>query len=53
LPLNERAALLSPGVVARCPQCDKLLMVTVDRRGMACVELRRLTSLEEPPAALL
>jgi hypothetical protein len=52
-PLAEVAVyLLTPGVVARCPRCDKLLMVIVDRRGMACVELAGFTSLEEPPATL-
>jgi Family of unknown function (DUF6510) len=51
-PLAEVAVyLLTPGVVARCPQCDKLLMVIVDRRGMACVELAGFASLQEPPAA--
>jgi hypothetical protein len=40
-------------VVARCPQCDKLLMVIVDRRGMACVELAGFASLEEPEASNL
>jgi hypothetical protein len=52
-PLAEVAVyLLTPGVVARCPDCDKLLMVIVDRRGMACVELAGLASLEQPPATL-
>ena len=52
-PLAEVAVyLLTPGVVARCPNCDKLLMVIVDRRGMACVELAGFASLEEPPATL-
>ena len=40
--------LLRPGVVARCPQCDQLLMVIVDRRGTACIELAGFASLEEP-----
>jgi hypothetical protein len=39
---------VAPGVVARCPRCDKLLMVIVDRRGMACVELAGFASVEEP-----
>ena len=52
-PLAELAVyLVAPGVVARCPQCDRLLVVIVDRRGMACVELAGFASLEEPPAAL-
>ena len=48
-PLAEVAVyLVTPGVVARCPHCDELLMVIVDRRGMACVELAGFSSLEEP-----
>lgn len=47
-PLAEVAVyLLSPGVVARCPQCDNLLIVIVVRHGVACVELAGLASLEE------
>lgn len=42
---------VSPGVVARCPQCSAVLMVIVDRRGMACVELAGFASLEQPPVA--
>src|SRR4051812_27289494 len=48
-PLAEVAVyLVRPGVVARCPRCEALLMVIVDRRGMACVELAGFASLEEP-----
>lgn len=51
-PLAEVAVhLVRPGVVARCPQCDNLLIVIVDRRGVACVELAGFASLEEPRAA--
>ena len=47
-PLAEVAVyLVAPGVVARCPRCDQLLMVIVQRRGMACVELAGFASLEE------
>ncbi len=47
-PLAEVAVyLMSPGVVARCPQCSVLLMVIVDRRGMACVELVGLASVQD------
>jgi hypothetical protein len=53
-PLAEVAVyLVTPGVVARCPHCDNLLIVIVDRHGMACVGLDGLASLEEPPAAAL
>jgi hypothetical protein len=52
-PLAEVAVfLITPGVVARCPKCDNLLIVIVDRRGTACVELAGFAALEEPAAAL-
>ena len=45
-PLAEVAVyLMAPGVVARCPTCTALLMVIVERRGMACLELDGLASL--------
>jgi hypothetical protein len=48
-PLAEVAVyLVTPGVVARCPRCDALLIVIVDRRGMACLELAGFSSLEQP-----
>ncbi len=48
-PLAEVAVyVLTPGVVARCPHCDRVLMVIVDRRGLACVELGGFASIEEP-----
>jgi hypothetical protein len=51
--LAEVAVYLpAPGVVARCPQCDNLLIVIVDRRGMACVDLGGFAALEEPPSTL-
>jgi hypothetical protein len=40
--------LVEPGVVARCPHCDMLLIVIVERRGMACIELAGFASLQEP-----
>jgi hypothetical protein len=50
-PLAEVAVyLLEPGVVARCAHCDQLLILIVDRRGMACVDLAGLASLNEPAA---
>lgn len=33
-----------PGVVARCPECEQLLMVIVQRRGVACVDVSGFTS---------
>ena len=50
-PLAEVAVYaVVPGVVARCPRCEQLLMVIVARRGLACVELAGFASLEEPGA---
>ncbi len=49
-PLAEVAVYLrAPGVVARCPTCEALLMVIVERRGTACVELAGFASLERLP----
>jgi hypothetical protein len=39
--------LPAPGIVARCPHCDGVLMVVVDRRGTACADLSGLATLEE------
>jgi Family of unknown function (DUF6510) len=39
-----------PGVVARCPTCENLLMVIVNRRGTACVDLMGFASVQEPRA---
>ena len=48
-PLAELAVYtVTPGVVARCPRCDTLLLVIVDRRGMACVDLEGFASLKMP-----
>lgn len=41
-----RVYLQAPGTVARCPTCDSVVMVLVDVRGIACVDLRGLASLE-------
>lgn len=36
----------APGTVARCRSCKSVLMVLVTVRGITCVDLRGLTSLE-------
>ncbi|HEY2296126.1 MAG TPA: DUF6510 family protein [Jatrophihabitans sp.] len=42
-----------PGIVARCWQCESVVMVIVDRRGVACVDLMGLASFEQAsPSAL-
>jgi Family of unknown function (DUF6510) len=38
--------LRAPGTVARCRSCDNVLMVLVNVRGTACVDLRGLATLE-------
>lgn len=49
-PLAEVAVYLAgdPGVVARCPTCAYLLVVIVDRRGTACVDVTGFASMEQP-----
>ena len=36
-----------PGIVARCPRCDNVLMVIVERRGTRCLDMAGLASLEQ------
>jgi hypothetical protein len=38
--------LRGPGTVARCRTCESVVLVVVDRRGIACVDLRGLEVLE-------
>jgi hypothetical protein len=46
-PMAELMVYLpAPGTVARCRSCESIVMVVVDRRGMACVDLRGLARLE-------
>jgi hypothetical protein len=37
--------LRAPGTVVRCRSCESVVMVLVDRRGIACVDLRGLARL--------
>jgi hypothetical protein len=47
--LAELAVYLrGPGVVARCRHCDNLVMVIVEVRGISCVDIPGLVSLEQP-----
>jgi hypothetical protein len=41
------AYLRGPGTVARCRTCTKVVMVLVEVRGIACVDLRGLARLEQ------
>ena len=38
--------LRAPGTVVRCRSCESVLMVLVEVRGITCVDLRGLASLE-------
>jgi hypothetical protein len=38
--------LQAPGMVARCRNCENVLVVIVDRRGVKCVDLRGVATLE-------
>jgi hypothetical protein len=38
-----------PGVVARCPTCHGLLLVVVEVRGVRCVDMSGVESLEPAP----
>jgi hypothetical protein len=38
--------LRAPGTVVRCRTCNSVLMVIVQARGFACMDLRGLASLE-------
>jgi phage FluMu protein Com len=38
--------LRAPGVVVRCRSCSEVLMVFVERRGIACVDARGLARLD-------
>jgi phage FluMu protein Com len=38
--------LRAPGVVVRCRNCSEVLMVLVDKRGIACVDARGLARLD-------
>jgi Family of unknown function (DUF6510) len=40
--------LQAPGTVGRCRTCESVVMVVVERRGINCVDLRGLASLEHP-----
>ena len=42
--------LRAPGTVARCRSCDSVLIVLVTVRGITCVDLRGMASLEPAPA---
>ena len=44
--------LRAPGTVVRCRSCRGILMVLVDVRGVACVDLRGLAALEPAPASI-
>lgn len=48
-PLGELTAYLqAPGVVARCRRCEQVMLVVVEIRGFACVDLMGMAALERP-----
>jgi hypothetical protein len=47
-PLGELAVYLqAPGVVARCSNCENVMMVIVEIRGIRCVDLQGIAKLEK------
>lgn len=47
-PLAELAVYpRAPGVVARCGGCDNIMMVTVEIRGIRCVDLWGIAAVEK------
>jgi hypothetical protein len=38
--------LQAPGTVVRCRSCESILMVVVEKRGINCVDLRGIATLE-------
>jgi Family of unknown function (DUF6510) len=43
---ESRVYLRAPGVVAQCRQCGTVVMVFVEARGVTCVDLRGLATLD-------
>jgi len=39
--------LQAPGVVGRCSRCKNVMMVVVEIRGIACVDLQGIAALEQ------
>jgi DNA-directed RNA polymerase subunit RPC12/RpoP len=48
-PLAElRVYLDAPGVVGRCANCESVLLVIMENRGIACVDVSGLAALDQP-----
>ncbi|MEV4313849.1 DUF6510 family protein [Actinocrispum sp. NPDC049592] len=43
-----RVYLHAPGIVARCRHCESVLLVIVERRGVACVDVSGFAALDQP-----
>jgi hypothetical protein len=41
--------LPAPGIVARCPRCEGILLVIIQRRGRACVDLNGFVGFTNKP----
>jgi hypothetical protein len=47
-PLGELAVYLqAPGMVARCPSCDNVMIVIVEIRGVRCIDLHGTAEVEK------
>ena len=38
-----------PGIIARCAGCENPLIIVVERRGVACVDLMGIAAMEPQP----
>lgn len=38
----------APGIVGRCPHCEGILLVIVERQGISCVDLSGFATLSRP-----
>jgi uncharacterized protein DUF6510 len=38
----------APGIVGRCPDCESILLVIVERRGFSCVDVSGFATLGRP-----
>ena len=42
-----RVYLRAPGAVARCPACGEVALVLIEARGVVCVDMRGLATLDD------
>jgi Family of unknown function (DUF6510) len=46
---QTKVYLGGPGIVVRCASCENVLIVVVERRGIACVDLMGISAMAAPP----